>query len=91
MNKTAAKKYLENNKITYGDLKELIHNTRGRGGMSRVNPQFTLEQVLDILERAFKDKNDDTIIEVFKYSPVKNKMVKTASALGAINVIRECL
>lgn len=91
MNKSAAKKYLENNKITYGDLKKAVSDKRGSGGMSKVNPQFTLEQVLDIFDGAYKDKNDDDVVEVFVYSPRKDRLVMSSSALGAKNVIRECM
>lgn len=91
MNKTAAKKYLENNEVTYGDLKRAIADKRGHGGMSKVNPQFSLEQVLDIFDGAYKDKNDEDVVVVSVYSPRKDRMVMSSSALGAKNVIRECM
>lgn len=91
MNKTAAKKLVEEGNLTIGELRKAIKDRRGGSGMSAVNPAFTIDQVLDIYERAFEGREDGEKIEPFTYSPSRDRNVKTGDALAAQNIVRDCM
>ena len=77
MNKNDARKYVEKNKPTRGDLAKIVKAAviDGVTGMSTVNPQFTKQQVLDMMLSAYPDATD----------------TRRETGPGAVNVIREFL
>ena len=90
MNKSKAMKMAEANTITIRELRELIAKARGRGGQSRVNPQFALEDILDIFERAIADRLDDEVPAGTRYDSFKGHHVSTRDRLKIANILREC-
>ena len=67
--------------ITCGELKQMVTNTRGRGGQSCVNPQFSLEDVLDMFDGALQGRADDD---------VPRDSHRRSDIMLTINVLREC-
>jgi len=93
MNKRAATKYIDENKVTLGELRGMIKTARGRGGMSSVNKQFTLEQTLDIFDATMKDdeRGDDIVVVPWVYSGRLQRDIRSKSFLCAVNIIRDCM
>jgi hypothetical protein len=92
MNRREAKARSQASEISIGDLRHLIANARGRGGMSRVNPTFTLERACEIYSRALEGRDDAEVPKGLKpdvYS-AKGRMVPTRDSLTIQNILRDC-
>lgn len=90
MNRRAAKEKATSGQVSIGDLRKLIAEARPRGGMSRVNPQFTLEQTCDIFERALAGRDDVEVPKGMRYDPYKRRAIATRDSLLINNVLRDC-
>lgn len=90
MNKVKAMKMAKENTLTIQELRELIAKARGKGGRSRVNPQFAKEDILDIFERALADRLDDEVPPGTRYDVFKGRDVATRDQLKIANILREC-
>jgi hypothetical protein len=90
MNKQTAKKMAQSNELSVGDLRKMIAAARPRGGMSRVNPQFTLEQTCDIFEKALAGREDGEIPKGMRYDPYKNREMPSRDSLMINNILRDC-
>lgn len=90
MNKAKAMKMAEENAMSIRELRELIAKARGKGGQSRVNPQFAKEDILDILERAIAERLDDEVPAGTRYDSFKGRHVATRDQLKIANILREC-
>lgn len=89
MNKRAASKYVEENDVTFGQMKAAVSATRGRREMSTVNPQFTLDEMLDIFNDMLAEHDDDETIPVWGYR--RGREIRTGLSLGVQNIVRECM
>lgn len=92
MNKRDANKQALENTRTVADLRAMVANARGRGGMSKVNPQFTLEQTCDIYAAALKDRKDDEVPAGMRrdvYSRTE-RMKPSRDSLMISNILRDC-
>jgi len=77
--------------MSFGELRNLIRASRGRGGMSRVNPAFTLEQALDIYERAIADRVDGETPPGLRHDVYRpGRMRRTRDGLIVQNILRDC-
>lgn len=90
MNKLAAKQISQSGEISIGELRRMISEARPRGGMSKVNPQFTLEQTCDIFEQALAGRDDAEIPKGMRYDPYKNREVPSRDSLIIRNILRDC-
>lgn len=92
MNRREAKRQAIENVRSFGDLRRLIEASRGRGGMSRVNPQFTHKQVLDILAAGIKNRPDDEVaVGLVEDVRRPGRMTRTLASMIIQNILRECL
>lgn len=92
MNKREARKQAENNFRSIGELRQMIASARGRGGMSRVNSCFTLEQVLDIYDKALKERDADEVPAgmVRDIYSKTGRMKPSRDSLKIANILRDC-
>jgi len=87
MNKAQAKQEALENNRTYGELKKLVENTRGKREMSIVNKTLPLDMTLDILSEIYKDKDlDKKPDNVLNYRTGR----LGGTGLGIWNLLREC-
>lgn len=86
MNKKQAKDAAFSNDKTYGELLQMVKDTRGKRPLSKVNSSLTLDQALDIFEGAFKDKNTDDKPDTIRFSTGR----LSGEGLGVQNVYWEC-
>lgn len=91
MNKKLAKEKSVAGQISIGELRQMITAARPRGGLSRVNPQFTLEQTCDIFERALAGRDDAEIPKGTRYDPYKNREMASRDSLTICNILRDCV
>lgn len=90
MNKRQAKKEAFDNTCTIGDLRSLIAAARQRTGTSRLNKGLTVEQCLDILEKAMADRDDAETPEGSKYDIYRERDVLSGDGVLVHNILREC-
>jgi hypothetical protein len=90
MNRRAAAEKATESSISIGDLRRMIAATRGRGGMSRVNPKIPLELVLDIFERAIAGRPDDEVPIGTRWDSVRRRTMRTRDSLIMQNILRDC-
>tara|TARA_Y100000310_G_scaffold325962_1_gene390231 strand:- start:373 stop:654 length:282 start_codon:yes stop_codon:yes gene_type:complete len=91
MNKRTARQKATEGGITIGGLRAMILKARDRGGMSRVNPAFTLDQTLDIYERAIEGRADDEEPRTLRPDPYSRsgRMKPTGDVLLITNILRD--
>ena len=90
MNKIEAKAQSVAGALSIGQLREFIESARSRGGMSKVNPQFTLEQTCEIYKNALEDRADDEIPKGMKYDVFRRRDVPSKDSLIIRNILRDC-
>lgn len=92
VNKRQARKEAEAEKYTIGELRALATAARDRGGMSSVNPAFTLQQTCDIYLAALKDRADVERPKAWRPNPYSRTggMVHTRDVLSITNILRDC-
>ena len=96
MNKREAKRIAEAGVITVGELRHMIKLREGDGGMSKVNPQFPLERVLEIYGAALDSycTSNGWIAETKPPGMVRdhfrNRDVPSKFSLTARNILRDC-
>lgn len=56
---------------------------------SKLNPEFSQTELLDIFDAAFVGRQDDEVLEMWRYDATKNSDVRTGDFLGLKNIIRE--
>lgn len=91
MNKREARRQATENQRSIADLRKLIADRRGAGGMSKVNRMFTLEQALDIFERGIAERDAAEVPEGLRYDVYKNCDRPSRDALIITNILRECV
>ena len=91
MNKQRARKMALDGTISISELRDFIESARGLGGMSRVNPAFPLEDILDIYAAAIKDRADDEVPKAWRTDPYSRtaRMKPTADVLLITNILRD--
>jgi len=90
MNKKLAYEKSLEGKLSVGELRSMINEARPRGGMSRVNPVFTLAQVCDIYERALESRPTDKVLPGMIYDAYKQRDVASGDSLTIRNILRDC-
>lgn len=90
MNKRDARERSTQGTLSIADLRGLIAAKRGAGGMSKLNPQFTLEQALDVLERGIAARDAAEVPPGLRYDIYKERNVPSRDALIIQNILREC-
>lgn len=90
MNKREAGLMSKSGEITIAELRRMIAIGRERGGMSRVNPQFTMEQVCDIYERSLAGREASEAPPGLKQDVFTLKMKASRDSLIIRNILRDC-
>lgn len=92
MNKQAAKKLAESEKTSIGDLRVMIASAATRGGMSRVNPAFSMDQVCEIYAGALAGRDDAEIPKAWRVDPYSaaGAMKPSRDVLIVTNILRDC-
>jgi hypothetical protein len=90
MNKQTARKKSREGLLSVGELRIMIRSAKNRGGLSQVNPQFTLKQTCDIFENALADREDSEIPSGMRLDVYKNRMVPSRDSLIIYNILRDC-
>lgn len=90
MNKRDAKIKSMAGELSIGELRDMIAKRREAGGMSKVNPIFTIERVCDIYAGALAgrdgaEKPKGTRIDVYT-----NREKPTGDSLTIRNILRDC-
>ena len=93
MNKRAATQYIDEYEVRLGDLRKMITDAKGRGGMSVVNKQLTHEQTHKIFVNcmAVDDREDGHVIKSWTYSGRLDREVRTRDFSIAVNIVRDCM
>lgn len=78
MNKQDAKKFVEEEKPTVGELAIMVRTTSTEG-QSIVNPQFSKQRVLQMMMNCFQEQSSEEVID----RTHKDFMT-------AVNIVREC-
>ncbi len=91
MNKRKAREKALEGTLSIGDLRTMIADARGRGGMSHVNPAFELEDTLNIYDAAIKNRSDDEVPAAWRTDPYSRsgRMKPTGDVLLITNVLRD--
>jgi hypothetical protein len=90
MDKQLAKSKSIEGKLSIADLRGMISERRKTGGMSRVNPMFTIEQVCDIYEGAIAGRDGTETPAGMKYDGYKRHDVPSKDSLIIKNILRDC-
>lgn len=90
MNRRAANTKSRASEICIGELRGMIAEARRRGGMSRVNPMFTMEQACDIYAAAIKDRPDDEVPAGMVRDVYRDGMKPSRDSLIIRNILRDC-
>jgi hypothetical protein len=90
MNKKMANAKSIEGKLSIGQLREMIESARAMGGMSQVNPAFTMAQVCDIYKRAIQDRSVEEIPSGVHYDVYKRRNVPSKDSLIIRNILRDC-
>ena len=93
MNKRKAKDEAWNNARSWGDLKELIDSCRDATNpirQSRINRALTVEQVLDIYDKAIAKRDPAEIPDGHRHDAYKRREVMSGDGLMIHNILREC-
>lgn len=90
MNKRDAKAKSIAGEISVGELRKLIVEAKTRGGMSKVNPQFTLEQTCDIFEKALAGRDDAEVPKGIRHDPYRRRDMPSRDSLMIANILRDC-
>ncbi len=61
MNKREAKHKAYSEDLSIGQLRQMVSEARGRGGASKVNPAFALEETLDMYDAGMNGRQDDEV------------------------------
>lgn len=93
MNRSAAQLKARTETLTIGDLRKTIASARARGGMSKVNPAFSLDEVCDIYEAAIAGRAETEIPKAWKadiYSRHPGAQKPSKDFLIVVNILRDC-
>ncbi len=93
MNKRKAKDEAWGNTRSWRDLKELIDSCRDVTNpirQSRINRALTVEQVLDIYDKAIEGRDMDEIPKGHCNDVYKRREVMSGDGLMIHNILREC-
>lgn len=90
MNKRLAGEKSVQGRLSVGELREMIKSARALGGMSQVNPAFTMAQVCDIYEGALQDRSGSEIPKGTHYDVYKRRDVPSKDSLIIRNILRDC-
>jgi hypothetical protein len=90
MNKRAARTKSLSGQISIGELRKMIADAKTRGGMSTVNPQFTIEQTCTVFEKALAGRDDSEIPKALAYDAYRRRNVQTRDSLTIYNILRDC-
>ncbi|MCH8135852.1 MAG: hypothetical protein IIB77_07735 [Proteobacteria bacterium] len=90
MNKRQAKKEAFENDRSIGELRSLINAARQRTGVSRLNKALTVEQCLDILERALDGRDNAEVPKGSTYNIYRYRQGLSKDGILVHNILREC-
>lgn len=90
MNKATANTKSRESKISIGELRIMIEKARERGGLSSVNPMFTMEQVCGIYLAALADRDPAEVPAGMKFDAYKRRDVPSKDSLIIRNILRDC-
>ncbi len=93
MNKRKAKDEAWDNTRSWADIKELIDSCRDVTNPlreSRVNRALTVEQVLDIFDKAIEKRDPDEVPKGHHHSVYRQREVMSGDGLMIHNILREC-
>ncbi len=90
MNKDEAKALAVAGTLSIGILRQFIDAARSRGGISKVNPQFTLDQICEVYKNALEGRNDDEIPAGMRYDVYRRRGVPSKDSLIIRNILRDC-
>lgn len=90
MNKRDAKAKSLAGEISIGELRKMIADAKTRGGMSKVNPQFTLAETCDIYEKALAGRDDSEVPKGVRYDAYCRRDVPSRDSLKIANILRDC-
>lgn len=93
MNRAAAKKKAQEETLTIGELRQMISAARLKGGMSKVNPAFTIDSVCDIYDGALEGRLDDELPKAWRrdiYSRHADAVKPSRDVLIVTNILRDC-
>lgn len=76
--------------ISVGQLREAISSMRGVDGMSRVNPAFPLDYVLNIYMGALDGRPDDEVPKPETYDIYRERMKPSRDSMLVTNILRDC-
>ena len=79
----------ENTTYTYGQLLEMLDRV-DMSEPSRVNPSIPKEMAINIMRRAFEDKDPDAIVKTTRVN-VRDKLTLTGDGINMQNILRECM
>lgn len=89
MNKKEARQQAIANTRTIGELKALVAKAK-RDGISKVNPSFPKERVLQILSGALGDRQDDEVPSGLYCCKYTDRMKVSGDGILITNILREC-
>jgi hypothetical protein len=93
MNRKAAQDRAREEKLSVGDLRQMIMSARFRGGMSKVNPAFSTDEVCDIYEAALAGRDDAEILKAWRpdiHSRHAGAQKPSRDFLQVTNILRDC-
>lgn len=90
MNRAMSKTKSVEGKLSIGELRRMIASARGLGGMSTVNPAFTMGEVCEIYENAIKGRDDAEIPKGLVHDVYRRRDVPSKDSLIIRNILRDC-
>jgi hypothetical protein len=93
MNKQQAKAKMLEEQLSIGDLRRMIAEARTKGGMSKVNPAFSIDEVCDIYESALEGRDAAEVPKAWRpdvYSRHANAVKPSRDSLQVTNILRDC-
>lgn len=90
MNRRDANLQSEQNTRNIVELRALIDGARQRGGMSRVNPALTMDQVCGIYWGALEGRDPNEVPKGMRYDVYRRRDVASKDSLIIRNILRDC-
>lgn len=83
---------VESETLSIGDLRAMIAATKGKVGMSKVNPSLPLSQTVEIFEAALEGRDDAEVPKAWRPDPYSHvgRRKPTRDANIVANILRDC-